>query len=127
MKIKYFYYKYLPYNEDNINKYKDDNNMLIHARSSGCFGRFIVTRKTDKLIGYIGIEDDTIISLEVSEKYRGRGFAKDLINYAIQHGANKLSVNKNNENAIDMYKHLGWKKYKSDDNMIYMKYKNNKK
>ena len=32
----------------------------------------------------------------------------------------KLSVDRDNEHAIEVYKHLGYKEYDSDDKMIYM-------
>lgn len=56
-------------------------------------------------MGYIACEEDTIIALEVSPGYRGKGIATDLINSS---GANKLTVSKKNINAINLYKKLGF-------------------
>jgi len=39
----------------------------------------------------------------------------------------KLSVDKDNDHAIDVYKHLGYEEYDSDDQMIYMKMSENNK
>lgn len=108
-----------------IEKYKDKENMLKHARFEKGLtkGYFFIDRKTDELIGYIAIEKNMIVALEVTEKYQGKGYAKKLLNYAIALKANRLTVNRNNENAIDMYKHLGWQRYKSTEKMLWFKYK----
>jgi hypothetical protein len=43
---------------------------------------------------------------------------------AVKNGVTKLSVNKSNIAAIEMYNNFGFKGYDSDDNMIYMKISN---
>lgn len=125
LKLRLFPYKLELYSQDLIDKFKRKDNMLKHARFEKGLTRgfFFVTRKTNKLIGYIAWEKDMIIALEVTEKYQGQGFAKKLLNIAINHGADKLTVNKSNENAIEIYKHLGWEEYKKTDTMIFMQYK----
>ena len=96
--------------------------MLKHARyNKDTFGWFFVNKKRDDLVGYIGWEGDTVIALEVSNQYEGRGYASRLLKLAQSRGANRLSVDKDNTHAIEVYKHLGYKEYDSDDKMIYMK------
>ena len=86
-------------------------------------GCFFINRKTGDMVGYVGCEDDTIVALEVSDDYQGRGYSSRLIRHALRDGAYKLSVNKSNEHAIDVYKHFGFKVDDEDKNMLYMSYK----
>ena len=100
--------------------------MLKHARyNKNTFGWFFVNKKDDNLIGYIGCERDTVIALEVMSDYEGHGYAKRLLNLSKGRGVVKLSVDKNNTHAIEVYKHLGYKEYDKDNKMIYMKIKVN--
>ena len=120
-KLKRHSYYLLPYNEKNISKFKSSDNMLKHARcNDDTSGWFFVNRKSGDMVGYVGWENDIVVALEVSKEYEGRGYASRLLKLAWCRNANKLSVNKDNEHAIDVYKHLGYKEYDSDDNMIYM-------
>ena len=122
VKLRLHTYYTLPYTQENINKFKSSDNMLKHARyNKNTFGWFFVNKKDDKLIGYIGCEKDTVIALEVMSDYEGHGYAKRLLNLSKGRGVVKLSVDKNNTHAIEVYKHLGYKKYNSDNKMIYMK------
>ena len=100
-------YKELPWTKENIEKYKSQENMLKHARNTPgkTAGKLLINPAKDELVGYIACEEDTIIALEVSPGYRGKGIATDLINSS---GANKLTVSKKNINAINLYKKLGF-------------------
>ena len=93
--------------KENIEKYKSQENMLKHARNTPgkTAGKLLINPAKDELVGYIACEEDTIIALEVSPGYRGKGIATDLINSS---GANKLTVSKKNINAINLYKKLGF-------------------
>lgn len=127
VKLKLHTYYIIPYNRENITKYKSSDNILKHARyNKNTFGWFFIDREFDDLIGYIGCEGDTVIALEVTSDYKGRGYASRLLNLAKARGVVKLSVDKNNTHAIEVYKHLGYKKYDSDNRMIYMKIDNKK-
>lgn len=125
MKIRRFTYYIKPYSEDLIEKYKSSDNMLLHAKwtpeMKGCF---FINKKKGDLVGYVGCEGDMIVALEVADGYQGRGYSKRLIQHALRNDANKLSVNKKNEHAIDVYKHLGFKVDDEDSDMLYMSYKN---
>jgi ribosomal protein S18 acetylase RimI-like enzyme len=48
-----------------------------------------------------------------------------LLKLAKGRGSIKLSVDKNNIHAIEVYKHLGYQEYDKDNKMIYMKIKVN--
>lgn len=123
MKVKLFPYKLERYSQELIDKYKSSENMLKHARYDKGItkGFFLIERKTDKLIGYIAFEKGMIIALEITKDFQHKGFAKKLLEFAVNHGANKLTVNKSNTNAIEMYKHLGWKRYKSTEKMLFLR------
>ena len=122
MKIHKHTYYSIPYTQKNIEKFKSSENMLKHARyNDDTFGWFFINKKRDELVGYVGCENDTVIALEVSSDYEGHGYASRLLKLAQGRGAVKLSVNKDNTHAIEVYKHLGYKEYDSDDNMLYMK------
>lgn len=95
--------------------------MLKHARcNKDTFGQFFINKNSNNLVGYIGCEDDTVVALEVMPEFEGRGYATRLLRYAWSKDVTRLSVEKNNAHAIDVYKHLGYKEYDSDDKMLYM-------
>lgn len=115
--------KEIPYNQENINKYKSKDNLLRHARYIKGLTNGIFIVEEDKLVGYIAWEGDTIIALEVISNYRNNGIATKLLSKAINNGANKLTVNKHNISAINLYKNLGWKIDKETDKIYFMKLK----
>lgn len=120
-RIRKYTYRILPYTQENIERYKSKDNMLRHARcDDSSFGQFYVNKKSGRMVGYVGCEGDTIVALEVSDGFQGRGYSSRLIMYALRNGAYKLSVNKSNEHAIDVYKHMGFEVYDEDRNMLYM-------
>ena len=68
--------KEIPYNQENINKYKSNNNLLRHARYiKGLTNGIFLLDSSDNLVGYIAWEKDTIIALEVMSNYRNNGIA----------------------------------------------------
>ena len=68
LKIIRFPYFIEPYNQEHIDKFKSKDNMLSHARcnkdTDGCF---YISKSDGSLMGYVGIEGDTIVALEVPE------------------------------------------------------------
>lgn len=61
--------------------------------------------------------------LEISKDYQGYGLSRQLLDTACKElKANRLSVNKNNSIAIKLYESYGFTKYKTVDDMIFMKY-----
>mgnify|MGYP002523807619 CR=1 FL=1 len=124
LRLKRHTYFSIPYNQENIDAYKSSDNMLKHARyNKDTFGWLFINKKTEDLVGYVGCEGDTVIALEVSKQFEGRGYASRLLSLAYDRGASKLSVDKNNEHAIEVYKHLGYREYDSDSKMLYMEIK----
>lgn len=120
-------YKELPYSQELINRYKSRENMLSHARyiPGKTDGVFLVDqRNNNQLVGYIGWEGDTIIALEVSEDYRKQGVGTYLLGKAIRKGVTNLTVAKNNTEAINLYKTLGYKINKETLKIYFMKYDN---
>ncbi len=98
-------YKEIPYNSENVNKYKSDNNLLRHAKTDkDVTGIMFIDKNTEDLIGYCAWKDNYIVALEVLEDYRGKGYGDVLLEKAIKSGCNKLSVSKNNTVAINLYK-----------------------
>jgi ribosomal protein S18 acetylase RimI-like enzyme len=79
------------------------------------------------VVGYVAIKkkingDRWIIGLEVSQEYQNHGYGVDLLNIAVnEFGATFLTVNKNDENSIRMYKQNGWEIYKESDRSVYMR------
>lgn len=98
-------YKEIPYNSENVNKYKSSNNLLRHAKTDkDVSGIMLIDKNTEDLIGYCAWKNDYIIALEVLENYKGNGFGDILLEKAIKSGCNKLSVSKKNTVALNLYK-----------------------
>lgn len=79
-----------------------------------------------QVVGYINVEekDDDykwIQAFEIYVPYKGHGLSKQILGVAVRElGATNLSVSKNNEIAIRLYKSYGFKTYKSTDSMYFM-------
>lgn len=110
--------------EDLIKFYKSKDNMLSHTRFiKGKTNGFMLLDSKKSLIGYIAWENDFITAFEVTKDNRGKGFGSYILGRALQKGANKLSVNKNNKSAINLYTKLGWEVYEQRGQMLFMSYK----
>lgn len=118
--------------EDLIAEYKTRYPCLRHVRCKDtkeytCDG--YCWFKDDDLVCMVGscTYRDTgevyIVSLEVLDDHKGYGLAKQILSYAINEmHCTKLSVNKNNELAMKIYKRFGFRQFYADDTMIYMEY-----
>lgn len=115
---------YIVFNKENVELYKTDANMLKHARTDDDVHGFILLNEDNELVSYIAWQNDFIVAFETAEKYRNRGYGSRLLKKAVKNGVTKLSVNKSNIAAIEMYNNFGFKKYRSDDHMIYMEISN---
>lgn len=100
--------KELPYNKENVQKYKSQDNLLRHARTGKDCSGIILVNSSDVLIGYIGWQGETIIALEVTHKFRSQGYGEYLLKKAINSGCTKLTVDKKNTPAISLYRKLGF-------------------
>ena len=79
-----------------------------------------------QVVGYINVEekDDDykwIQAFEIYAPYKRHGLSKQILGVAVKElGATNLSVSKNNEVAIKLYKSYGFSTYKSTDSMYFM-------
>lgn len=126
-------FRTIPLTESNCKKYARDhgsfdiglNNIRTGKNVAGC----IFIDADDNVVAYVGVEkkdngEHWIVGLEVSKEYQQNGYGSQLLEYAVkQLNAEFLSVNKNNNKALNMYKSSGWVVYDETDYMYFMKYK----
>lgn len=73
----------------------------------------IVENKNQVPVGFMGIANQHLEMLFVSNEERGKGLGKELLNYGIeQYSVNDLAVNEQNPLAKGFYEHMGFKVYK---------------
>jgi len=84
--------------------------MLKHARyiDGKTYGMFLINNVDDSLIGYISWEGKEITALEIMSDYQHLGYAKYLMDKAIDAGCTWLAVHKNNHSAIGFYLKYGF-------------------
>lgn len=76
----------------------------------------IYREKDDKLVAFIGIEENRLEMLFVDYKYRGKGIGKKMLLYGIDnYGVNELAVNEDNPQAKGFYEHLGFSVYQRNE------------
>lgn len=115
-------FKELVINDEVVKRYKEQFKPLSHVRTGEDYVGFLYL-DGDKVVGFInGNEKEGMIqALEINSEYQGYGLSKQLMYMAIRHiSCDKLTVNKKNKLAIDIYKKYGFKQYKESDTMIYM-------
>lgn len=114
--------KEIPYNKENVLKYKSPDNLLRHARTDdGCTGVMLISG--NRLIGYVGWQGEMIIALEVTGSFKGQGYGEYLVRRAIESGCTRLSVDSKNTAAINLYKKLGFVVYEDNGKRMWMKQK----
>lgn len=83
---------------------------------SGVKHLIIAKREPDTAIAFMGVENERLEMLFLSPEERGRGIGKQLLQYGIRHyGIQEVTVNEQNPQAVEFYKHLGFKTYKRTD------------
>lgn len=114
-------YDQIPMTEENIKKYKSKAKGLSHIRTGKDYTGTIILDNKD-VVGFYNLRksDKYIQALEVSEDYQSKGIGSQLLQECINKGATKLSVNKKNEKAINLYKKRNFKVVKEDNTMYYM-------
>lgn len=114
-------YDQIPMTEENIKKYKSKAKGLSHIRTGEDYTGTIILDNKD-VVGFYNLRksDRYIQALEVSENYQSKGIGSQLLQECINKGATKLSVNKKNEKAINLYKKRNFKVVKEDNTMYYM-------
>ena len=61
------------------------------------------------ILGFVGVIDDKIEMLFVSDTARGKGIGKVLLSFAIEHlNASKVDVNEQNPLAVGFYQYMGF-------------------
>ena len=108
--------------KESINKYKNTFKALKHIKEK-CTGYIYLDKNIP--IAVIAVEEKEdckfIQALEIDKKYQGYGLSKQLLHIATDElKATRLSVNKNNNLAYDIYKKYGFKDYDETDSMIFM-------
>lgn len=126
-------YKAIPMTEENIKKYKSDAKGLSHIKTGKDYqGEIFLDEyeedgevKESSVVGFYNIRksDNYIQAIEVTKYYRKRGIGRQLLKKCMSLGAHKLSVNKKNLIAIELYEKEGFKKEKEDKNMFYMEFR----
>ena len=110
-------------NEFNIKKYKSSCKGLSHIRTGSDYKGKIYL-ENNKVVGFynIRISDNYLQGIEINEQYRSKGLGKELLKESIREGVRKLSVNKKNKKAINMYK-KDFTIIDQDNTMYYMELK----
>lgn len=62
------------------------------------------------LVGFMGIAEENLEMLFIHNDFRGKGIGKKLISYGIEQlKITKVDVNEDNTQAVDFYKHIGFR------------------
>ncbi|EKT62310.1 GNAT family N-acetyltransferase [Providencia burhodogranariea] len=73
---------------------------------------FVVVDHNNKINGFIGIAENRLEMLFISQENRSKGLGKQMLNFAIQQlGVNELDVNEQNLQAVGFYQHMGFKQF----------------
>lgn len=91
----------------------------------------IIVENENKIpVGFMGIVENHLEMLFISNEERGKGFGKELLKYGIKkYAVNDLAVNEQNPLAKGFYEHMGFEVYKRTENdeqgnsypLLYMK------
>lgn len=123
---KLSFFKKIAISEDVISKYKKEYKFLSHIKTDkNCSGYLFFYDK--ELVAVLSVEykengENWIQAIEIVKKYQGYGLSEQLLDIALKEfKATYLSVNKNNELAIYIYKKKGFVVYKETDTMFFMR------
>ena len=123
---KLSFFKKVSISENVISKYKEDYKFLSHIKTDkNCKGYLFFYDK--ELVAVLSVEykengENWIQAIEIVKKYQGYGLSEQLLDMALKEfNATYLSVNKNNEIAIYIYKKKGFVVYKETDTMFFMR------
>ncbi|MFQ6861462.1 MAG: GNAT family N-acetyltransferase [Beduini sp.] len=92
----------------------------------------IAAKKDGRIVGFMGIDQDSLEMLFILDKERGQGIGKKLLEYAIlNEHVDRLSVNEQNPQARGFYEYMGFaveKRSEQDDHgnpfpLLHMRYK----
>lgn len=73
----------------------------------------MIENENDIPVGFMGIMEQHLEMLFISDKERGKGLGKELLKYGIEkYSVNDLAVNEQNSLAKGFYEHMGFNVYK---------------
>ncbi len=73
----------------------------------------IVAEDNNNLVGFMGIEKESLEMLFIAPEEFGKGLGKELIKLGIKsYSVKKIAVNEQNPKAKGFYEHMGFKVYK---------------
>nr|MCR4941821.1 GNAT family N-acetyltransferase [Campylobacter sp.] len=76
----------------------------------------IIVENNNIPIAFMGIAEQKLEMLFITDNERGKGIGKELLNYGIEnYNVNELTVNEQNPNAKGFYEHIGFKVYKRSE------------
>jgi putative acetyltransferase len=69
-----------------------------------------------RIQGFLGVHEDYVDMLFIHPDYFGKGIGTKLLKHALENlSARKVSVNEQNENALEFYKKFGFKTIRRDE------------
>lgn len=113
--------------KESIDLYKPKSKYLSHFRIGDDYKGFIWIDEKDNVVAATDVNTKThiITAIEISKEYQGNKLSYEILDIDVKElGAYELSVNKNNSIAIHVYEKYGFKEYKKDNTMIYMRLEN---
>jgi len=126
-------YKYIPLTPKSVKQYAPQGSFKVglqHVRVTKDTHGAIYIDNSDVVVGYVAIEKKAngerwITALEVSTEYQTKGFGTDLLQIAVdEFHADHLTVNRDNDRALQMYLKHGWVVSEATDKMYFMKLNN---
>lgn len=73
----------------------------------------VAESEPDKVIAFMGAENNRLEMLFISSDERGKGVGKQLVQYGIlNYGIKEVTVNEQNPQAVGFYEHLDFETYK---------------
>ena len=128
-----FSYRVIEFPSEKANHYLEqdaDVSQYLDEVNEHSIGEVLIDNDTNKLIAYVFVYKKKypgfIYNLQVQPEYQGKGFGKILTNDAIEkYGGIDLTVGKDNDRAIKLYKKFGFEIVgdDNDDSEYYMKLK----
>lgn len=87
----------------------------VYTIDFNAFSMYCLLLET-KVAGFVGVADAKVEMLFLSPDYFGKGFGKELMQFAITKlKADKVDVNEQNTNAVRFYQKLGFETYERAD------------
>lgn len=76
----------------------------------------VIRDDNDIIQAFMGVHEDKIEMLFVSNKERGKGLGKKLLKYALETlGVKLIDVNEQNDQGVGFYKHMGFEVFKRSE------------